>query len=247
VGALAAQIDVAQLREISLFADLDMELLQRLAEYSRAKSYLVDEVVFHEGAALPACLHVLMSGRLRMTKTAASGKETILRVLPAGEVFAAPALFGNGQAPATVAAIAPATVLTLDRQALLDGFAQTPELALHLLAVFNQRLQQLHQRVHGLVSERAIVRLVNYLESMADYGGTDPIDEGEQLRSRLTYYQIARSIGITYEECVRLFKQLKPAVTYRRGGLITVSDRAQLHSLGSGLPPSLTSNAERQV
>jgi hypothetical protein len=57
---------------------------------------------------------------------------------------------------------------------------------------------------------------------------------GERLRSRLTYYQIARSIGITYEECVRLFKQLKPTVTYRRGGLITVSDRAELHSLGSG-------------
>jgi len=231
---LAAQIDVAQLREISLFADLDMELLQRLAEYTRVRSYLADEVVFHEGDALPACLHVLMSGRLRMTKIAASGKETILRVLPAGEVFAAPALFGNGQAPATVAAIAPATVLTLDRQVLLDGFAQTPELALHLLAIFNQRLQQLHQRVHGLVSERAIVRLVNYLESMADYGGTDLVDEGEQLRSRFTYYQIARSIGITYEECVRLFKQLKPTVTYRRGGLITVSDRAELHSLGSG-------------
>jgi len=231
VGALAAQIDVAQLQKILLFADLDMELLQRLAEYSRAKSYLTDEIVFHEGDALPACLHVLMSGRLRMTKIAASGKETILRVLPAGEVFAAPALFGHGQAPATVAAIAPATVLTLDRQALLDGFAQTPELALHLLAVFNQRLQQLHQRVHGLVSERAIVRLVNYLESMADYGGTDLVNEGEQLRSRLTYYQIARSIGITYEECVRLFKQLKPAVTYRRGGLITVSDRSQLRAI----------------
>ncbi|MGD1942197.1 MAG: Crp/Fnr family transcriptional regulator [Leptolyngbyaceae cyanobacterium] len=120
----------------------------------------------------------------------------------------------------------------------LAGFAQTPELALHLLAVFNQRLQQLHQRVHGLVSERAIARLVNYLESVADYGGTDSVANGEQLRSRLTYYQIARSIGITYEECVRLFKQLKPAVTYRRGGLITICDRDQLVRLSAAPPRS---------
>ena len=241
---MASQIDVTQLQEISLFADLDIALLQQLANYSRIRSYLADEVVFHEGDALPVGLHVLMSGRLRMTKIAASGKETILRILPAGEVFAAPALFGNGQAPATVAAIAPATVLTLDRQALLDGFAQTPELALHLLAVFNQRLQQLHQRVHGLVSERAIVRLVNYLEAVADYGGTDPVAAGERLRSRLTYYQIARSIGITYEECVRLFKQLKPAVTYRRGGLVTLIDRPQLHTLSAGLPHPLPADSE---
>ena len=238
------QIDVAQLQEISLFADLDLPLLQHLSQHSRVRSYLADEVVFSEGDLLPACLHVLVSGRLRMTKIAASGKETILRILPAGELFAAPALFGDGIAPATVAAIAPATVLTLDRQALLDGVAQTPELALHLLAVLNQRLQQLHQRVHGLVSERAITRLINYLESVADYGGTEFVVGGEQLRSHLTYYQIARSIGITYEECVRLFKQLKPAVTYRRGGLITIRDRARLRTLRSGSPRPLDLDSE---
>ncbi|NJM68291.1 MAG: winged helix-turn-helix domain-containing protein, partial [Acaryochloris sp. RU_4_1] len=38
------------------------------------------------------------------------------------------------------------------------------------------------------------------------------------------YYQIARSIGITYEECVRLFKQLQEVVSYRRGGKITILD-----------------------
>lgn len=224
-------MDIDQLRTIALFADLDAALLEQFRQRSQVQSYRVDETVFYEGDILPERLHILMSGRLRMTKTAASGKETILRILPAGEVFAAPALFGNRQAPATVTAIAPTTVLTLEKQALLKAVSQTPELALQLLAIFNQRLQQLHQRVHGLVSERAIARLVNYLESMAEYGGTDSVTDGEQLRSRLTYYQIARSIGITYEECVRLFKQLKPAVTYHRGGLITLKDRDRLHAL----------------
>ncbi|MGD1942196.1 MAG: cyclic nucleotide-binding domain-containing protein [Leptolyngbyaceae cyanobacterium] len=117
---MATQIDVVQLQEISLFADLEGSLLEHLAQHSHVKTYLTDEVVFHEADALPACLHVLVSGRLRMTKIASSGKETILRILPAGEVFAAPALFGDGIAPATVVAIAPATVLTLDRSALLS-------------------------------------------------------------------------------------------------------------------------------
>ena len=80
-------------------------MLQQLAESSRVRSYQADEVVFYEGEVLPAGLHVLLSGRLRMTKIAASGKETILRILPAGELFAAPALCGDGIAPATVAAI----------------------------------------------------------------------------------------------------------------------------------------------
>ena len=96
-----------------------------------------------------------------------AGKETILRLLWADAVFAAPALFGDGLAPATATAMEPIQVLTIDREALLNGFRQDPELALHLLTVFNQRLQHLHNRVHGLVSERAIVRLIHYLEYFA--------------------------------------------------------------------------------
>lgn len=75
-----------------------------------------------------------------------------------------------------------------------------------------------------------MIRLVNYLEHVMSYIGCEPVTGGEQVKSRLTYYQIARSIGITYEECVRLFRQLHPIVTYRRG-IITISDRQQLSAL----------------
>ncbi|WP_313898328.1 helix-turn-helix domain-containing protein [Nodosilinea sp. LEGE 07298] len=102
---------------------------------------------------------------------------------------------------------------------------------MHLLVVFNQRLQDLHRRVHGLVSERAIVRLVHYLKHVAAEQGTVAVAEGDELRARLTYYQMARTIGITYEECVRLFKQLQPAVSYQRGGRITVADWERLREV----------------
>lgn len=221
---MSRPVEISELQRLELFADLTPDLLEQLAAASRLTDYKADAVVFQEGDALPPCLHVLVLGQLRVARVAPSGKESILRLLPSGEVFAAPALFGNGRAPATVVAETPATVLTLGRQALLQGFAQTPELALHLLVVFNQRLQELHSRVHGLVSERAIVRLVHYLEHVAVEQGTVAVARGEELKARLTYYQMARTIGITYEECVRLFKQLQPAVSYQRGGRITVAD-----------------------
>lgn len=85
--------------------------------------------------------------------------------------------------------------------------------------MLTERLQQLNSTVHGLVSERAIVRLARFVQAAAIAGGVEPIDTGFRLRSRLPYYQIARSIGITYEECVRLFKQLHLLLHYRRGGL----------------------------
>ncbi|MEL6224674.1 MAG: Crp/Fnr family transcriptional regulator [Cyanobacteria bacterium J06627_8] len=228
-------VTVDQLQHLPLFEDLALPLVENLASHSQLTHHEADTVVFYEGDDLPECLHLLMSGRLRMGKVAASGKETILRILPAGEIFAAPAIFGNGKAPATATALESSTVIMLEKHALLDSFTQTPELAMHLLGIFNERLQRLHNQVHGLASEKAIVRLVHYLEYAIEHTGSEVVEAGEQMRSHLSHYQIARSIGITYEECVRLFKQLSPIVTYQRGGIITVSNRQKLSDLGKEL------------
>ncbi|HAA32564.1 MAG TPA: cyclic nucleotide-binding protein, partial [Cyanobacteria bacterium UBA8553] len=208
--------------------------LEQLQFHTTVKNYQQGEMVMQEGDRLSTKLYTLLSGSLRITKTAATGKETILRTLLAGEMFAAPALFGNGIAPATVTAESNSQILTVERDALLEAIRQTPEIALRMLDVFNQRLQLLHDTVHGLVSERAIVRLAQFIVYFASRYGTKPTPAGKRLNVQLSYYQIARSIGITYEECVRLFKSIKLVVEYSRGGKITVLDEEALDAIASG-------------
>jgi CRP/FNR family transcriptional regulator, cyclic AMP receptor protein len=76
-----------------------------------------------------------------------------------------------------------------------------------MIALLNDRIQKLHSMVHGLVSERAIVWLAQYIQLSISESSVETTPEGTYLRSRLSYYQIARGIGITYEECVLLFKE----------------------------------------
>ena len=64
--------------------------------------------------------------------------------------------------------------------------------------------------------------------------GTKVTAAGEQLRIKLPYYQMARSIGITYEECSRLMKGLQGTVGYGRGGKILILDRDALEVIASG-------------
>ncbi|WP_088893692.1 Crp/Fnr family transcriptional regulator [Leptolyngbya ohadii] len=225
------QATLTQLQSISVFAAAQEHDLTDLIPNTAIHSYLSGEIVMQEGDRLLPRLHALVGGTVRVTKTSITGKETILRLLSEGDIFAAPALFGNGIAPANVTAETDVQVLTIDRTALLQAIQKTPEIALSMLSLFNQRLQQLHNTVHGLVSERAIVRLIRYLEYFAAEHGTEQTQDGILLKSSLSYYQIARSIGITYEECVRLFKQLQPIVSYRRGGKITVQDWKKLDAL----------------
>lgn len=235
-----------QLVSISVFTRLQPEQLTHLESHSQVHFYQSGEIVSHEGDRLPARLYALLDGTVRVSKTASSGKETILRTLSKGEIFAAPALFGDGIAPATVTAEGDVQVLTVDREALLSAIQSHPEIALNMMAVFNQRLQQLHEMVHGLMSERAIVRVARLIQSYAQEQGAEEVKEGIRLQKHLSYYEIARSVGITYEECVRLFKQLQSVAIYSRGGTITILDWNGLDAIAGGrglaLPHPYTPN-----
>ncbi|HEY9726370.1 MAG TPA: Crp/Fnr family transcriptional regulator [Chroococcales cyanobacterium] len=231
---MMTQTTVEELGSILVFAALKPSELEQLQPATRVQNYQPGEIVMQEGDCLPAKLYVLLKGALRVTKTAATGKETILRTLLSGEIFAAPALFGDGIAPATVTAESYSQILTIEREALIEAIRQTPEIALRILSVFNQRLQQLHDTVHGLVSERAIVRLAQFIQYFAAQYGTESSPNGQRLNVKLSYYQIARSIGITYEECVRLFRSIQSVVSYSRGGKITLLDPKALDAIASG-------------
>ena len=222
------------LAEIWIFASLNQTELERLQNHTEIRAYRQGESVMNEGDRIPEKLYTLASGSLRVAKTALAGKETILRTLSPGDIFAAPALLGNAIAPATVTAESDVRVLTINREVLLAAIAENPEIALRILTVFNQRLQLLHETVHGLVSERAIVRLARFIHYFAVEQGTKIADNRIYLEKRFPYYQIARSIGITYEECVRLFKSIKSVVEYSRGGKITVLDEEALDAIANG-------------
>jgi CRP/FNR family transcriptional regulator, cyclic AMP receptor protein len=228
------RVSIEQLQQIPIFSKLDSNQLAVLQAHAVIQQYSQGEIILHEGDRLPAQLFTVLEGRIEVKKTTVTGKEMILRTLPAGELFAAPALFENSLAPATVVAECDCQILTIERVVLMEMIQETPELALQIIAVLNERLQHLHQVVHGLGSERAIVRLAQFIQRASITEGATLTEQGLCLRSRFPYYQIARSIGITYEECVRLFKKIQTVVTYHRGGKIVVIDQAKLKAIAEG-------------
>lgn len=228
------QASLEQLSQVIVFANLETPDKAILQPYTQVQKYSKGEIVLHEGDRLPSQLYAVVSGSIQVTKTATTGKETILRGLTAGEIFAAPALLGNGISPATVTAECDCEILTVQRDALLQAIQSKPEIALRMLMVFNTRIQQLHDTVHGLVSERAIVRLARLIQYFAATSGTEISNQGKILKVKLSYYRMARSIGITYEECVRLIKSLNTVVAYSRGGKIIILDSEKLEAIASG-------------
>ncbi len=60
---------IAQLKQISIFQDLETTQLEILVPYSCIREYQKDEIVMPEGDRIPPQLHALMTGRLEIRKT----------------------------------------------------------------------------------------------------------------------------------------------------------------------------------
>lgn len=222
------------IHRLPFFSGLDDPHVQELARISTLRSYDRGECVFREGEPLAPYFMVLVAGTLQIVKLSACGKETVIRLIPTGEPFAWAALLSSGTAPASARAMRSVTVMLIPREGLMAMLTEDPRLALRLVALYGERLHDLHEQLHAVVSERARTRIARLiLRFMAR--------EGLALATPLPHQVLARMAGITYEECVRIIGEWThasaPLLSYGRGGRIVVRDVAGLRSLAEGLEP----------
>ncbi|MNK86805.1 Global nitrogen regulator [compost metagenome] len=231
MAAKPAKEKSCSLHELDFFKGLAEQELHELEERSSCRSFAAGEVLFYEKQPLAAKLRFVCSGQLQIHKSAASGKETIVRLIRPGEVFAVAALFEQHLAPATVTATVETVVLEIPLEDFQTHLTRYPLMAIKLLAAFAQRLKDLQETLHTVASERARTRLAALILRTLDRGGGTPVNGGIRLSTRLPHAVMSRMIGITYEECVRLIRDWSHdsiVLTYQRGGIITIRDREAL-------------------
>lgn len=94
-------IPIEQLKKIPLFAQLSIEELARLAPLFHRHTYQVGEVVSQQGTEGDA-FYVIESGRLRVRRVDAGGREHVLRYITAPGTFGETSLFTGVHRDATV-------------------------------------------------------------------------------------------------------------------------------------------------
>ena len=223
------------LASIPLFAELDEAQLARVAAVSHVHWIDPGACVIREAEPMPPYFHALLVGSIQIVKSAHSGKETTIRLIRPGEIFAWAALLDDGPAPATARAMVRSRVVRIPYAAMALLMAQEPALAMRLLATLCDRLRDLHEQLHAVVSERARTRLARLILRHVDRDGASP--------TPLPHQVLARMAGITYEESVRIVGEwshsTRPLVSYGRGGRIAVLDAEALADIAAGREPAV--------
>jgi CRP/FNR family cyclic AMP-dependent transcriptional regulator len=170
-------------------------------------------------------VYLIKTGRVRIARTTADGKDVTVAILGPGDMFGEDALFG-GVEKTTIATCMEETLICRahadDLFGLLTGNAA---LALNVAQMLSDRLGDASATIEDLAYAKISDRLVHLFDRLAGELGT-PSADGTFLDVRLTHQDIASIIGSTRETVSLEMNQLVRAGHIKQaGGYITVLTR----------------------
>jgi len=156
-------------------------------------------VLFREGEPGEA-MYLLARGRMSLHKLSRDGRETVIKVLKPGEVFAEVILFEKRFYPVTAVALTDILAFKLLRRDLLDLLRQE-DFRNDFIAMLLRKQRYLADKIQQLTSQDVEQRLRAFLREQ--YG------EQEQILAEINKKQLAAAIGATPETLSRLLQDLK--------------------------------------
>ncbi|MDD3993529.1 MAG: Crp/Fnr family transcriptional regulator [Desulfobacteraceae bacterium] len=126
--------------------------------------------LYRQGSPARRC-YLVASGRLKLVKLHEQGKEAVFRYIGPGEITAVVAVFKEKAYPLTAVAIGDTQVVGWDRPTFMALLREYPELALHLLQVAVERLDEVQTRYLELNAEQVQQRLARALLRIMKHSG----------------------------------------------------------------------------
>ena len=205
---------VGSLRQCALFAHVDDDGLQSLAQQMRRRRFRRNEVIFHQGDP-GNLLQIVASGAVKIVLPSPEGDEAIIATLRPGDFFGELALLDGAPRSATATAIEATDTLDLPRATFLDMLADDRTLQHALLTGLAAELRKLTGHVEELHFLDLAGRLAMRLTRLARERG-DGAEGRVELDWPYTQSDLASMIGGTRQSVNKLLTGMVQA------GLISV-------------------------
>jgi CRP/FNR family transcriptional regulator len=192
----------ARIATIPLFEGLPEEHLRDLAAIAREQSLRKRETIFSEGERGTG-FYVVLSGRVKIFKLSAEGKEQILHILGTGEPFGEVPVFAGLHFPANAETMEDCRLLFFPRESFVGLIKRNPSIALNMLAVLSRRLRVFASLIEDLSLKEVPGRLAAYLLYLSEKG-----HGANELELTITKSQLASLLGTIPETLSRILGKM---------------------------------------
>lgn len=214
---------------IPLFKSLPPDQLRKVANVAVIQNPGKGQGLFSDGD-VAAGFYVVISGRIKVYKLSLEGKEQVLHLFGAGEVFGEVPVFAGGNYPAHAQAMEDSRLLFFPRESFVGLLRDEMGLALNMLAVLSRRLRQFTRLIEDLSLKEVPGRLAAYLLLLSSRQ-----DGADLVELDISKGLLASVLGTIPETLSRILNRMS-----RRGLIevecrhITILDRDTLVNLAEG-------------
>lgn len=197
----------SRLFEVPLFKELSQDEIEPIIKIAQSRLYKPKMLVFMQEDPLDRVFFI-HTGRVKIYKTDYAGREQIVSILEAGEMFPHAGFFRQGKYPAYAEVMEETNLIIIpiaDFEKILISY---PELCIKLFKVLGEKIVDLQNRLEEQILHNTYEQIIMLLLRLCKTNGTK-VNSSFKLLTHFTNKELANMIGTSRETVSRTMNYLK--------------------------------------
>jgi CRP/FNR family transcriptional regulator, cyclic AMP receptor protein len=210
------------IRSVPLFSTLTDDEFNQLSHIFVTRAYRKHQIIFMEDET-GSYMYLVLSGKIKVAKAGANGKETILAIHRTGDFFGEMSLLDGKTSPATVSAMEDAKIISVSGADFHKYLLHNEKVMLQIINVLCARLRAVWN-TQSQSSRTAEERIRMGIYDLANKHGIRDA-QGTVIDVKITHQDLAEMVGTARETVTRVLAHLKEQTIIEiRNRRITVLD-----------------------
>lgn len=209
------------LSQFSLFRELDEQEISKIVEISIARELKKNNHVFLQGDPITN-VYFICEGKVKIYKSDSSGREQIVNIVKAGDMFPHVGFFRKGEYPAFAEIMENAKLVVVPIDQFEKVLIDNPYLCIKVFNVLAEKIIDLQDRLEEQILNNTYEQIIKLLIRLSEKHGSVLDDDKVLLKSEFTNRDLANMIGTTRETVSRTLTKMK------KEGLIEVNDAGDM-------------------
>lgn len=218
-------------KSFNLLNNMTNEELDKVSSNKTRMKVKKGDKIMEEGKTING-VFCLSSGKCKMSKLNANGKEQIIKFATEGDVLGHRSLLSEESAGLTATALEDMKACFIPKEDILEAIKYNNRFSLQVMKNISHQLSEANTNLSNMAQKSVKERLADVLLQLEDLFG---IDLDGNIDVVLTREEIANTIGTATESAIRLISSLKKeGLVELKGKHIKIIDRRGLENLAQG-------------
>lgn len=195
-------------KQVPLFKDLSNEELNLFVNIMNKKAFSAKQIVFIHDTPIDY-VYIVSTGKIKVFRNDLDGKEQIICVKQAGDLFPNVGFFRKENYPAHAQAMEDTVLYSISIQQFESILLNHPAISIKLFRLLGELIVDSQQRLEEMTLRNANERILLLLLRLSESHGTPQSSGWLKLNTRFTNTDLANMVGTSRESVNRMISRLR--------------------------------------